>query len=721
MSEILSRPETNECRKSRVTPIALIIVGLVHAKAYAEQVTQLAPEIEKVEVKGDSNRQSIAGKVAVERSEIVKYGDTSLSDVLKRLPGVTVNAGGISLRGLGNGYTQILLNGDAVPPGFSIESISPDLIERIEIMRTASADVSTQAIAGTINVVLRKVVSESQTEVKIAADGNNAGVHPNLTIQKTDRRDAFSYSVVGVAYRKKSEEPQTILERTDANGQLRNLRLTVQDNDEVADVISLTPRMNWKWDNGDVLSIQTYIEKRRTKFDTINRESLIAGDSSTYPFNTERGASDILTTRSDLSWDHRFSALGKLSVKIGANYNKRDNTYRFDGTPAVSTESAVRTVLSDANDNSLTSTGKLLTPVVGGHSISLGWDAAHAQRGEHRLQRDLNDRGEMAETLNEAYDATVRKLALYVQDNWDVSKDFQVYAGVRWEYLGTESLSREAREVRNSSTVWSPVLQSMWEVLGGDQVRLSLARTYKAPATANLMPRRFVINNNNNPTTPDRQGNPNLRPELAWGLDVTYEHRFEKSYSASINAYTRYIDDVTVQQLMQDGSTWVSTPANAGKARAQGVSVEMKFPLRYWLAAARNIDVRFDLSRNWSSVDAVHKPNNRLTQQVPLSTNLGLEYQPGGALSAGANFGFRRGGLTNTSDVLSYYAGSSRTLDTYLVWKMRPKMKLRLALNNILHPDSRSAIAYADVSTGVLRSYVTPTHTTLKAALEIQL
>jgi outer membrane receptor for ferrienterochelin and colicin len=77
------------------------------------------------------------------------------------LPGVTVDgvAGRdrtIRLRGLGNGYARVLLNGDPVPPGFSLDSLEPSQIERIEILRAPTADLGAQAIAGTINIVLRR-------------------------------------------------------------------------------------------------------------------------------------------------------------------------------------------------------------------------------------------------------------------------------------------------------------------------------------------------------------------------------------------------------------------------------------------------------------------------------------------------------------------------------------------------------------------------------------
>jgi iron complex outermembrane receptor protein len=53
------------------------------------------------------------------------------------------------LRGLGGGCTQILLNGEPAPPGFSMDMLAPTDIERIEVMKGPTAEFG--GVAGTIN------------------------------------------------------------------------------------------------------------------------------------------------------------------------------------------------------------------------------------------------------------------------------------------------------------------------------------------------------------------------------------------------------------------------------------------------------------------------------------------------------------------------------------------------------------------------------------------
>src|SRR5690349_9438218 len=154
---------------------SLIFLSLMPAAALAQTAAEPAPaatsskapakqdgKIATVEVKGtganyDPRRDDTASKTVLNADEIRKYGDDNVYDVLKRAPGVTVTGKTLRMRGLGEGYTQILVNGDRPPPGFSLDNLAPDQIERIEIIRAASAEYSMQAIAGTINIVLKKV------------------------------------------------------------------------------------------------------------------------------------------------------------------------------------------------------------------------------------------------------------------------------------------------------------------------------------------------------------------------------------------------------------------------------------------------------------------------------------------------------------------------------------------------------------------------------------
>jgi outer membrane receptor for ferrienterochelin and colicins len=252
----------------------------------------------------------------------------------------------------------------------------------------------------------------------------------------------------------------------------------------------------------------------------------------------------------------------------------------------------------------------------------------------------------------------------------------------------------------------------------GDQVRFAVTRTYKAPATQSLIPRRFTSVNNTS-TEPDFQGNPNLKPELALGFDASYEHYWGEGALLSASASMRRIDGYTRNGIIFDNGRWVSLPINDGQAHTRGLELEAKFPLKSLLANAPALDLRASISRNWSSVDAVQGPNNRLDQQTPFSATLGVDYKLG-ALTAGGSFAFKNGGPVRISTTQSSYVSVRRDLEVYGLWKFDPQNQLRVALSNILSQDYISQSTYTDNFGSVHRTSIFPGTVVARATMEMK-
>jgi hypothetical protein len=139
--------------------------------------------VERVEIRGtqdsDLRRNAIAGKIVIGREEIERFGDTTVGEVLRRLPSVTLGGrpgrgGEIRLRGMGSGFTQILVDGERMPAGLALETLTPDQIERIELFRAPTAEHGARAIAGTINIVLREPLQRRLNDLRLTA-GSRTG------------------------------------------------------------------------------------------------------------------------------------------------------------------------------------------------------------------------------------------------------------------------------------------------------------------------------------------------------------------------------------------------------------------------------------------------------------------------------------------------------------------------------------------------------------------
>jgi outer membrane receptor protein involved in Fe transport len=315
----------------------------------------------------------------------------------------------------------------------------------------------------------------------------------------------------------------------------------------------------------------------------------------------------------------------------------------------------------------------------------------------------------------------VSRVAGYLQDEWNLTPRWSVYLGTRWEGIQTRVSGNTFDTAQSRSGVWSPLLQTLWKLpdAKGDQVRFAVTRTYKAPGTQSLVPRRFTSVNNSS-TEPDFQGNPNLKPELALGVDASYEHYWSEGALLSASTSMRRIDGYTRNLVSFDGARWLSQPVNDGQADTRGLELEAKFPLKAVMDDAPALDLRASISRNWSTVDAVAGPNNRLDQQTPLSATFGLDYKIG-ALTTGGSFAFKSGGPVTISANQSAYVSVRRDLDVYGLWKFDQKNQLRIGVSNILAQDYISDSSYSDASGSVHRQSIFPGVVVLRATMEMKL
>jgi outer membrane receptor for ferrienterochelin and colicins len=689
-------------------------------------------KLEKIEVTGpnevDERRESTAAKIVVNRDEILRYGDTTVLEVMKRLPGVTVGGSGgrgsdIRMRGLGSGYTQILLNGEPMPPGFTLESLAPDLIERIEIYRSATAEFSTQSIAGTINIVLRRAVSQRQRDLKLGIALENGRPSFSATGQVADRAGDLSYTFPLALNTFRFASTSTAEQfGTDAAAAPNLDYVTDGKNTGHGESITLSPKLNWQLAKDHSLTSESFFNYNRFHGEFDEHSITLLGNPPTYASDRLAFAATGSGARSNLVWIRKLGDGARLEAKLGVNQVRRVSEALFDGFDNDGTFILHRTVDSHATSDGLTSSGKYLRPFAD-HALAMGWEGSLNRRTEDRVQTDISPIGLAPLFLDESYDARVFQLALFAQDEWQVTPRASIYLGLRWEGIDTRSVGNVVAEVRNRSSVLSPIVQALWKLPGTekDQLRAGLARTYKAPSTFDLMPRRFVANNNT-ATTPDTQGNPDLRPELAWGLDAAYEHYFAGGGVFSASAFQRRVDNIMLRELLDVNGVFISRPANEGRATIRGIELDAKANLRTFLPSAPSIDLRANVARNVSRVDFLPGPDNRLDQQTRVSGNVGFDYRFTQApLSTGGNFTFKTGGPVRQSLTQTSYTSARRTLDFYALWKFTPAVQLRLTVSNALAQDYLRADRFMDATGALQLTTLGPTYLRVGATFELKL
>jgi outer membrane receptor for ferrienterochelin and colicins len=691
-----------------------------------------SPKVEAIEVKSsgeyDERRDDTATKIVVNSAEINKYGDTQVLDVLKRLPGITVQGNAVRMRGLGQGYTQILVDGERPPPGFSLEQLSPTLIERIEIVRAATAEFSTQSIAGTINIVLKKKVSFAQRDLRMNYSQGTYFKSPNVNFVVSDKAGALGYTVSGTAYKHTTRFESTLEEvASDAAGRQILHRFSQTEFNGRGQGWNVGPRLVWNLGEGDSLNFQGFFNSNRGSGNSRFGYDLVEGVPVPVHRNESRNVYSNQFYRSEVNWIKKLADNGKLDVKVSAAQWSNDNDNYTKGFNAADVQNLDRTSVTSSSERTVSTVGKLSKPLVEGHSFVTGWDLGRAKRDQSNYQNDIAIPNvfPMVQAFNadERFEATVDKAAWFAQDEWNVTKAWSLYLGLRWEGIRTTSDGTGFEQSRNTSSVWTPLMQTLYKIPSrpGEQVRFALTRTYKAPNTNSLVRRRFS-SVDNTPTSPDFTGNPDLKPELATGIDMAYEKFWGQGSSMSLAASMRRLTDYNRTGLLFIDGRWVSLPINDGTAETKSLEFDTKFPVQSVWKEAPPLDFRFNLARNWSKVDSVPGPNNRLDQQTPLSATLGLDYRMrGGMIVAGGNLSMRQGGEVRISDTQKIFQTAKRDMDVYALWKITPKAQVRLTLSNILKPESREEKTYFDANGENRTLRLSPSKITVRAGVEIKL
>ncbi len=312
-------------------------------------------------------------------------------------------------------------------------------------------------------------------------------------------------------------------------------------------------------------------------------------------------------------------------------------------------------------------------------------------------------------------------MAAYTQDEWSPNKQWSVYAGLRWEQISTRGDAGGVNPTAtNTSRVASPLFHLLWkpEALPKDQLRLSLTRSYRAPSLNDLIARPVVNasypNGPNPQTSPDRAGNPLLKPELATGIDFSIEHWLATGGVLMFSGYVREIDGLIRNLLAQEtvpwdaSPRWVSRPRNLDRARSSGLELEAKARLdELWEDAPDSVAgllLRANLALFKSKVDGIPGPNNRLEQQPKGTLNLGLDYRWKAGVGSGFNLSIVPGGHIQQTPILQREDNLRRVWDAYLSWSSgdpRDGINWRLSLANLAPLETR---VLTTVESGTLRS-----------------
>jgi outer membrane receptor for ferrienterochelin and colicins len=678
-------------------------------------------QLDKVEVQGEAlsdlqqRQEFVAGKIVVSRKAIEASGQTTVFEVLKREPAVTVGSNGrLGLLGL-PGYTQILVDGKPPLPGR--DPLEQDVvhIERIEIIKGSMAEFGPFGIAGTINIVTRRVERKTSASLRMGLAAGPAAADANLAWSNSIRPVDEPWSLSNrISIRHKETD---VHKDTDTYDSGSPSEATLQDRSQSRGVdqlstFSASSTYAYQWSKEVDMDVSPVLLYWQTDVDTDethqwqNPSGRISNASA-----SNRGT--LLSAALPLSWRYRADDGGRLELQWESSRSFVDRDSDRTDKDVGGSSSTLRQ--SRRNErlfvDSLRAQFAPKSPEH--HALKLGFRASWHQNMT-ALENTVNGVPDASfATFGQGQVLSGPTASAFAQDEWTLSKHWAVNAGISME--GRRLSIREGSErARARYRLVSPSLHVAHKLNddGTRKLRFSIARSFNSPSLDQYTQRPTI-----HPLAPcsptlgcgantlayaDTAGNPGLKPERALGITLSYEHYVGKDSLVNVDVFQRRLNDTIGESVALESVPWASVPryvirpTNLGRARIQGASVDARLNLRDWLPSAPQWELRLGTTLASSELENLPGPDHRMAGQTPWSAKVGMRYKASSMpleLSADANWA---PGLWWRSAVdHRLYQGRRQDVSMQASWTVNPAMKWRFSLSNLWSPVTQRSDVYS--------------------------
>ena len=589
---------------------------------------------------GFRNRSEAAEPTLVYDEEYFqRFEPLTAGDALKRVPSVTflsdvIESDGARLRGLDPGYTQILINGEKVPGSnadrsFFLDRVPAELISRVEIVRSSSARRTGDAVAGTLNIVLRDGFALDGGYVRGGAllfdDGK---VKPSGGFyyggELGGGRILLGANVQG------RYNPKKKFSLRYGDSPENNPAFATEDFDNREDQTdtrngtdyAFNASWGWELETTKIELLGNYVRTERVEDERsfeYNDPTAINGPVRATP------AGNLLTDNANVnnitqeSWSvaakvEQESTLGKTKFRIGfSRFEDRQDEFEYEVDFDRSTPRFTGDLIDlDITDKELFASLEHAFGLTDDVDFVIGGFVQDKDRSTRIAE--VRSRFNLTAAARQGYDQFTRNPGEFApavfpplvpnpgafntieekrQDLYALiegkSGPVSFEAGVRWE--NTDVSINDLTVPAQSETSFDELLPSasLKVEVGQGRITASVARTLRRPRFDFISPALLEAELGDN----DLLGNPDLAPETAWGGDLGYEHRIGRLGVIGVNLFYRKVKDLTEVNTVLDpvtgrpveGSegpgTFVFQPQNTGDGEVYGIEFDLSADLAF--------------------------------------------------------------------------------------------------------------------------------------------
>jgi len=644
----------------------------------------------------DERRDNSIAKRIIKAEELTQYGDSNALEILRRTPGVTIPNGKGPASAPGKGYTVVMIDGEATSTGTSkrvspLEQISPDMIERIEVMTNGSAEYTAESMGGIVNVVLKKPKAEGRTLAKVTLGAYGEDMSETAYVQREGKIDKVSYLVNLTASENIKEDRTDVL--TDKTALDTN-----EERDERSKNRSVGVRAKLNYSPSSRLKI-LYDGSVTFNHDSNDITSTTMTEGSATPTSRYRSHDDATNTMlwSSLGAEHRFGDdIFEWKMKIHSFEESGD-------LESLSTPSANNRKNHDYVLSRFYGLQGDYSKLVGEHFMKAGFELKRSDQIDETT-RILN--GVDVTSVNDKIQMKEDKLSLYIQDEYTMDEGIVITPGLRYE-----TLERDYGATSNLG-YFAPSLHALFQVTPKDNIRASVAKTVRLPRLSQLSASTNSTLDENSINRPDVIGNPNLTEEKAVSYELRYEHFFEDKGIASIGGFYRNISDKIENIVQYDtlSGRYIEKPENAGEGSLWGLELEVKKSLKTYI---EGFSVFANATLQDSSLTNTLTGVKREILQTPNFTcNLGFDHTlKESEVTYGAAYRY----VDGYDDPQEYFISQSQkgygTLDFYANKRLDKTFKLQFNVKNITASTVETTSRLYDAGGAITQTQVDKEHT----------
>jgi len=534
----------------------------------AAQTQKSFPEGENPDLSVMPGGQRQDGVITYSAEFFSKYQPATALDMIMQIPGFQLDDGE-SIRGFGAAVGNILINGrrpssKQVQPSAILIRISASQVQSIDLIRDQSGGIDLLGKSALANVRLYDDAAAAVRWEIFFQHNSLAPIKPGINASLSDRWRAIEYNI-GISFDREANGEEGIDRILDGNSNL------IEERHDVDNMMGIKLA-------GVYLNASTWLGQTLWQFNskfglrdntsvlTSSRiPQLIANNPYEVTFNDQEYTPSYevgIDAENILSAD----LVGKGIVLFTGNELNMDSFQRIVDSTGLQTlfrEADSRTMAKEAIARL-----EFVWSGLPSHGIQFNLEGAYNTLSGSLTQTDDIGAGPRSVIIPGA-NSRVEEVRgdFLLKDIWSLGK-LELDYGLGGEVSSISQTGDE--ELERDFFFLKPQGVLSYSSGDGNQARLRLAREVSQ------------LNFNDFVSATAYQdddlalGNPNLRPDKTWAMDLSYEHRFGRESVVKVTGYHHWINDLV--DLLPLSSLF-EAPGNIGDARRWGVEFESTVPL----------------------------------------------------------------------------------------------------------------------------------------------